>query len=207
MDDLFKKGKLEGLREAVEKGLADRDVFELLEMINSKEALVTTSSCSGRIQLIQAPDTGNKVDSAVLGKWHRSVSERELNDALDRWGGDGVLLLLAQPMLLHVRARDLPSGVNLRNMGQECGLKLSSIRSVRMDIHGRVERWGVTVELMGTERMEIPLQGIPADLLKEGMGPWIDYANSLMCRTKEHIARLTRGLEETGTGLQRESGP
>ncbi|MBN1390824.1 MAG: hypothetical protein JXA22_09325 [Candidatus Thermoplasmatota archaeon] len=188
---------LRKLDEAASRGLVDEDVMPLLHSINTADDLVTTSSCSGRFQLISVPSTGDKAGSCIIGKWHRTVSEYELMQAIDSWDGRGELHLLVQPLLIHVRAKDIASGARLRNIAQECGLKFSTIRSVKLDPDGKVIPWGVVVEMLGTERMEVPLDGIERDTLFRCMGPWVRRGNELLIRTKEHIPRLIEALDGT----------
>ena len=195
MDDV-KSLTLKKLEDAVSQGLVDEEVVPLLFSINSNEGLVTTSSCSGRYQLISVPKTGDKVRSRILGKWHRPVTKPEIWEAISDWDGDGELHLLVQPLLLHVRAVDIKTGARLRNTAQECGLKFSTIRSVKLDQKGEVLPWGVVVEILGTERMEIPIDGIDKDSLENCLGPWIEKGNELVSRTKLHIDEMIDLLKD-----------
>lgn len=188
-DTDLKERTLSSLRGAIEKGAVDEDIISLLESINRVDDLVTTSSCSGRIQLIGMPRPGDKLNSNVLGKWHRRVQEAELREALGKWDGEGMLFLMAQPLLLHMRTRDLRTAVRVRNKCQASGMKFSSIRSLKMS-RGSVEEWGTTVEVMGSERMEVPLHPLPDDTLSEAIGPFVGFANDLITRTRSHIPTL-----------------
>ncbi|MGA1793108.1 MAG: tRNA-wybutosine modification methyltransferase TYW3 [Thermoplasmatota archaeon] len=194
MDDI-KSSTLAKLDEAASSGLVDEEVMPLLSFINSIDPLVSTSSCSGRFQLISVPRTGDKLQSRIIGKWHRTVKEQEIIDALKTWDGEGELHLLVQPLLVHVRARDIASGAKLRGIAQECGLKFSTIRSVKLDQKGEVPPWGVVVEILGTERMEIPLDGIDRDTMMKCLGPWVLRGNELITRTKSHIDELVEALK------------
>jgi len=195
MDDI-KSSTLAKLDEAASSDLVDKDVMPLLSFINSIDPLVTTSSCSGRFQLISVPRTGDKLSSRVIGKWHRTVDEDELREAIESWDGEGELHLLVQPLLVHVRARDIASGARLRGIAQECGLKFSTIRSIKLDPRGEVPPWGVVVEILGTERMEIPLDGIERSTILECLGPWVMRGNELITRTKGHIPELIEVLRK-----------
>jgi len=194
--DAIKSSTLAKLDEAASHGLVDEDVMPLLSYINSIDPLVTTSSCSGRFQLISVPKTGDKLQSRIIGKWHRTVEERELREAIESWDREGELHLLVQPLLVHVRARDISSGARLRGIAQECGLKFSTIRSVKLDQRGRVPPWGIVVEILGTERMEIPLDGIKVETLMDCLGPWVARGNELITRTKGHIPELIEALSK-----------
>ena len=188
-DTSVKERTLSSLRAAIERGAVDEDIIPLLDAINRIDELVTTSSCSGRIQLIGMPRPGDKLNSNVLGKWHRRIQEAELEEALGRWDGKGMLFLMAQPLLLHMRARDLQTAVRVRNICQASGMKFSSIRSLKMS-RGSVEEWGTTVEVMGSERMEVPLHALSDDTLSETIGPFVGFANELIIRTRSHIPVL-----------------
>ncbi|MGA1822518.1 MAG: tRNA-wybutosine modification methyltransferase TYW3 [Thermoplasmatota archaeon] len=186
----FKALTLASLKKAVDEGRVDEDIIPLLFTINSHPQWMTTSSCSGRIQLIAPPTAGDKVGSEVLGKWHGVAGSEEVLKSLGGWSGEGELHLLVQPLLLHIRCRDLPSAVGIRNIGQEAGLKFSSIRSIRLDRNGDPVEWGITVEILGTERAEIPLHGLDDDVIRRSLPFWLVHSNSLLSRTKEHIETM-----------------
>jgi len=192
------------LEDALQQGRVDTEVVPLLEAVNSLPDLVTTSSCAGRVQLISAPTLGDKLGSEVLGKWHGEVTAEQLASAYERWDGKGTLLLMAQPLLLHVRCRDLGSAVLLRNSAQASGLKFSTIRSLKLDQGGAPAEWGIVVECLGTERMEVPLTGLQKDAVLQCVGPWALHASMLMRRTKAHIGEM---VLELGSASRPESGP
>jgi tRNA(Phe) wybutosine-synthesizing methylase Tyw3 len=194
--DRLKSDVLRKLQEAVSQDLVDEEVIPLLSSLNEIDGVVTTSSCSGRCQLITVPGTGDKLSSAVLGKWHGPVNVDDLLEAVSKWNGKGELHLLFQPLLLHIRTRDIGTAAKIRNLGQDAGLKFSTIRSIKLDGNGDPAPWGPVVELLGTERMEIPVDAIPKDRLKECLPGWVERGNRLMKRTKEHIPLLMELIGE-----------
>lgn len=193
---MVKDQVLRKLNEAVSQNLVDEDVIPLLHSFNYHDPLVTTSSCSGRFQIISMPGPGDKRGSEVLGKWHRKVSVEEVMDAARRWDGRGELHLLVQPLLLHIRCRDLKAAVELRNLGHGNGMKFSTIRSVKLDDEGNVRPWGAMVEIMGTERIEAPIDGIEEDVLEKCVREWVSKGNALLDRTKDRIPKLIDALSE-----------
>ena len=96
MDNL-KKDVLRKLEDAVSRNLVDEEVMPLLSSFNYIDEVVTTSSCSGRYQLISVPRTGDKVSSDIVGKWHRTVHVEELLGAIDQWDGTGELSTRLRP--------------------------------------------------------------------------------------------------------------
>ena len=190
----MKANTLRKLEKALSEGLVDEEVIVLLHAINSIDDAVTTSSCSGRFQLIQVPDTGDKLGSNILGKWHRKVSAEEVLEALGKWDGTGQVHLLVQPLLVHIRCRDIATAAKLRTIAQENGLKFSTIRSVKLDRRGGTQEWGIMVEFLGTERMEVPIHGIARKLFQDIIPPLVRHGNGLIDRTKGHIEQLAQSL-------------
>jgi tRNA wybutosine-synthesizing protein 3 len=194
--DKIKSHVLKKLDQAVSEGQVDEELIPLLSFINSFDGMVTTSSCSGRYQLISVPITGDKLGSKVIGKWHRTITVDELVDAIGTWDGNGELHLLVQPLLIHIRTIDIRTGAKIRKIGQDCGLKFTTIRSVKLDQEDEIPPWGVVVEMLGTERMEIPIGGIDERALAVCLGPWVTKGNELITRTKSHIDDLMKMLGE-----------
>ncbi|MFW3146459.1 MAG: tRNA-wybutosine modification methyltransferase TYW3 [Thermoplasmatota archaeon] len=195
--DPYKQGVLAKLDEAVSQNLVDGDAVPLLFILNSIESIVTTSSCSGRFQVIEVPEAGDKQGSRVLGKWHRKVSTEEVMEAVEKWSGSGELHLLVQPLLIHARCRDIGTAVDLRNISQACGLKFSTIRSLKLGPDGEPAEWGAVVEILGTERMEVPMDGLRNVVMEECIRFWVDRGNVLLDRTKQHMTGLSEALSES----------
>ncbi|ASA76759.1 hypothetical protein [Thermococcus sp. 5-4] len=187
----FDEGKekaMAGLREALAEGKVDGDIIPLLEKINSLENYFTTSSCSGRISVMEMPHFGDKVNSVWLGKWHREVSVEEVLEAIGRHE-KGQLWFLVRSPILHVGARTMEDAVRLLNLAIGLGFKYSNIKSVS---HKKL-----LVEIRSTERMDVPL-GTDGEL-------WVDdayierivgIANSQVRRFKGKLKRLEEEIEK-----------
>jgi len=187
----FDEGKekaMAGLREALAEGKVDGDIIPLLEKINSLENYFTTSSCSGRISVMEMPHFGDKVNSVWLGKWHRTVKVEEVLEAIGRHE-KGQLWFLVRSPILHVGARTMDDAVRLLNLTIGLGFKYSNIKSVS---HKKL-----LVEIRSTERMDVPL-GSDGEL-------WVDdayikrivgIANSQVRRFKGKLKRLEEEIEK-----------
>ncbi len=146
---------------------ADDDILGLIELLNSSEDYFTTSSCAGRIILLCIPWIGAKREAKFVAKWHRKVSKEEVLKAIAVWkedereekrerekkdpdgeGGDE-LWLSSQSPILHVACASMDKAKQLLNMAIESGFKYSGIKSV--------SEWRMMVEIMSTERMDVPL--------------------------------------------------
>ena len=178
---------MEGLRKALAEKKVDEDIISLLEKINSLENYFTTSSCSGRISVMEMPHFGDKLNSVWLGKWHREVAFEEVMDAIKRHR-EGQLWFLVRSPILHVGARTLEDAVELLNLAIDLGFKYSNIKSIS---HRKL-----LVEIRSTERMDVPL-GEEGEL-------WVnqDYikrittiANDQLRRFKGKLKRLEKEIE------------
>ncbi|XP_043431229.1 tRNA wybutosine-synthesizing protein 3 homolog isoform X3 [Prionailurus bengalensis] len=99
----FKRWKAQGLSKAdlSRKGSVDEDVVELVQLLNEREQYFTTSSCAGRIILL---------DGIV---------------ALKKANGDAILKF--EPLILHVQCRQLQDAQILHSVAIDSGFRNSGI--------------------------------------------------------------------------------
>lgn len=185
--ELQKRLAMEKLEEALRLELVDKDVIPLLEKINSREEYFTTSSCSGRIAVMQMPDFGDKVNARWLGKWHREVGLEEVLEAVRKHDG-GMLWLMVHSPILHVASKTLEDAVRLLNVGVLSGFKNSSIKSIS---HKKL-----VVEIHSTERLDIPL-GEDGELWvgEDYLARAVEMANRQLRRAKGKLKKLEENVE------------
>ncbi|NJE11166.1 hypothetical protein [Thermococcus sp. MAR1] len=190
--DEQKAKAMKGLRKALEEGKVDRDIIPLLEKINSLENYFTTSSCSGRISVMEMPHFGDKVNSVWLGKWHREVAFEEVMEAVRRHRF-GQLWFLVRSPILHIGARTMDDAVRLLNLAIGLGFKYSNIKSVS---HKKL-----LVEIRSTERMDVPLGEDGKLWVSESyIERIVVLANSQLRRFKGKLKRLEEEIERLNAG-------
>ncbi|XP_035882188.1 tRNA wybutosine-synthesizing protein 3 homolog isoform X2 [Phyllostomus discolor] len=90
------------------KGSVDEDVAEIVQLLNGQEQFFTTSSCSGRIILIDGSINGFEVQKQNC-RWllvtHKPCTKDDVIVALRNANGDAVLKF--EPLVLHVQCRQL----------------------------------------------------------------------------------------------------
>jgi tRNA wybutosine-synthesizing protein 3 len=188
---VFEEQKKRALERLKIRG-ANEEVKEIIDKINSFEDFFTTSSCSGRISLICLPEIGAKREAKFIGKWHCSVNGDEVVKAIKSGASapeKGELWLLSQAPILHVACKSLREATALLKIAIEAGFKYSSIKAI--------SKGKVMIEIMSTERMDVPLG-------KDGMlfcsEDYIDFivskANFMLRRGKNKLKRLYSGLNE-----------
>jgi tRNA wybutosine-synthesizing protein 3 len=185
--DEQKERAMEGLKRALKENKVDHDIIPLLEKINFMENYFTTSSCSGRISVMEMPYFGDKVNSVWLGKWHREVSFEEVLEAIGKHRS-GQLWFLVRSPILHVGAKTLGDAVKLLNLTVELGFKYSNIKSV--------SRKKLLVEIRSTERMDVPLGGDGVLWVDEAyIERIIKIANAQVKRFKGKLRKLEAEIE------------
>jgi tRNA wybutosine-synthesizing protein 3 len=142
-----KKQALQRLNDAKKQGLVDEDIIPVLDIINSLDDCYTSSSCYGRIVLLEIPEIGDKKNAKWLGKWHRKIDVNEFVAASAK-ASKGLLWLLAQSPIIHVYAKTQIAADKLVKTAVSCGFKHSGFKSVKKNI---------VVEVTSTERLDAPV--------------------------------------------------
>jgi tRNA wybutosine-synthesizing protein 3 len=182
-----KENALRSLDQATKKGEVDEAIVTLLSVINNSKSYYTSSSCAGRILLIELPALGDKRNAVFLGRWHRIVTVDEIQNAVIK-ARKGMIWLLAQAPIFHIIADSLEVADSLVKTANSCGLKNSSIRYLTKKI---------IVELASTERLDSPV-GCNGHLLcsEEYLEILVDIANEVMERSQEKIKRFEIKMRE-----------
>lgn len=157
------------------QGFIDEDIKCLLKVLNAK-GYETTSSCSGRIVLITK--SGDKGTARWIFKSHDNVQGEKIFQLIH---DNSPVWFLQEPMILHVKAKDLESAQKLLSTAKDSGLKISGITSIK----------NCTLEIRGTERMETLLD---KSCSKEYISVLVEEANKRLLKTKEKIRNFCSAL-------------
>jgi len=175
------------LADARKEGKADDDIAELVDLINADKDFYTTSSCAGRICILQTPKEHDKLESDWLGKWHRRVTLKDLQGALKKHD-KYVAYLQSECPILHVVARDLESAKKILFAAQQSGFKRSGIQAVNPE--------RVLVEICSTESLEVPLAEGGKRLIDDVyLSYLVSIANTKFDSGRKKLARLQTKLK------------
>jgi len=168
------------------EGRVDGDIVPLLKVLNSLNDYYTTSSCSGRIQVVSAHLPGDKWRMVTLAKWHRPVSVEDVLSVI-RGTDHPDLWFSVQPPILHVICRTPRAALALLRLARNSGFKRAGIQGAR--------RQRYAVEIVGTERIEAPLRLNGIWVVREEAIPMlVEVANKVLLRGKARLDRLRRAL-------------
>ncbi|MFB6489998.1 MAG: hypothetical protein TU35_001920 [Thermoproteus sp. AZ2] len=179
-----KRAFLDRLLREAGQGRVDEDIYPFLLRINELPWLYTTSSCSGRIMLadVKTPSYSKGRGFRPIAKWHHAVSAERVAEAVE---GHGDVWMLVRGGILHIAVDSAKRAMELVALARATGHKHSGVIAVN--------RAGVVVEILGEERLDIPLkQG--GELLVD-LGAAADMANRVLLLAKARLAWLIAKLE------------
>ncbi|ADB57153.1 tRNA(Phe) 7-((3-amino-3-carboxypropyl)-4-demethylwyosine(37)-N(4))-methyltransferase [Archaeoglobus profundus] len=187
----FKRSKLERLEKAKERKEVDEDIIPLLDLINSLDCFVTTSSCSGRIVVLDVPKIGDKLNAKFLDKWHQPIDWKEIVKALE--GSIRTAWLISDPPIIHVACRDLECAKALMKIANDSGFRRCGLISLTR----------LVVEITSFERLEAPL-AVDGRIVvsEEYIRLLADFANEKLLRGKEKLERFKAKLLDHRSFLQ-----
>ncbi len=176
-----KREALASLFRAMKAGEVDEDIVDLLLLINSIKGVYTTSSCSGRIGVMEEPDFGAKPLARWLIKVHGPVDFEDVKVALKR-AEKGILYLKTQPPIFHVVAEDLENAKRIHHLGLASGFKYTTFKVISTRY---------LIEINGTEYMSAPL-GVDGRVMvdDEYLSFAVDIGNKMLLRSKARLPRL-----------------
>jgi len=182
-----KREALTSLFTAMREGKVDEDIIDLLLLINSIREIYTTSSCSGRIGIIEEPALGAKPLSRWLVKVHRPIEFEEAWEAL-KDAREGLIFLKSQPPIFHVVAEDMEKAKKLHELGLASGFKYTTFKVIS-------NRY--LIEINATEYLTAPL-GKDGKVLvdEEYLRFAVEIGNSMLKRSKGRLPRLEENFRE-----------
>jgi tRNA wybutosine-synthesizing protein 3 len=142
-----KEHAMQKLHQALKSNQVDTTIIPILRKINQYPNYFTTSSCAGRIQLLELPQIGDKKNAKILGKWHITITPTILTTAITS-ASKGMIWMLAQSPIIHITTTSYQEADNLLKKAIQAGFKNSGIKPQGKHIH---------LELCSTERLDAPI--------------------------------------------------
>jgi tRNA wybutosine-synthesizing protein 3 len=182
-----KENALKSLEDACAEQKVDEGVLPILDLINRIEGFYTSSSCAGRIVLLEIPQIGDKRSATFLGVWHRTIEPKELMVAATK-ATTGLLWLLAQAPILHIGAQTLELADRMVKTAISCGFKNSAVKSTGKK---------VMIEICSTERLDAPI-GRDGCLFceEEYLCLLVEISNEVIERSGKKIGQFAKKLEK-----------
>lgn len=172
------------------KGSVDKPAWPLLDAINDRPDMYTTSSCSGRILLLCEPDGARKDQYDWPIVTHETAdADAFIAKAHALADFPGTVWLRMQTVIIHVACKDLKTANTLLDLFHAHGWKRSGIFSTAND---------VMVELLSVEGMDTPIIRHGSLLVSdEFISEFITLANEKLSIAHEKIQSRAEALRST----------
>ncbi len=184
-----KKRTLMNLELAIREGLVDEEIIPILNKINEIDNYYTTSSCIGRIGIMEIPkDKNPKLYSRWLGKWHHYPNYNDIFNALKN-KKEGYIIFVMNSPILHIACKDINSAKKMLELAIHSGLKASSIKSV--------SEKRIIVEILTTYKVDAPIGEDGEIFVNEDYLKYLlDYSILKLKKAREILMRWVNRLDE-----------
>ncbi|MHA1664574.1 MAG: tRNA-wybutosine modification methyltransferase TYW3 [Candidatus Njordarchaeales archaeon] len=187
--ELRKKVFLRKLEDAINQNLVDNDVLPVLSIINSFPFAYTTSSCSGRIMLIDVPIIGKKNEAYRIKRWHDVITFDEFWSIITEYKPKGIVWFRVEALIIALAVDSINWASYLLRLARILGLKESGIRSITPTKHH------IILDFTGTENLNTPIADRDHMYIDKESGKFlVNLANRLLIRTKKKLNLLKLAL-------------
>jgi tRNA wybutosine-synthesizing protein 3 len=182
-----KKSALSKLEKAKKENKVDIGIMPILDIINNSDDYFTSSSCYGRIVLLEIPNIGNKKEAIFLGKWHSTINIDELFLASNN-SKKGQIWLLSQSPIIHITSKTTNAADRILKLAIACGFKNSGLKSIKKRI---------VVEICSTERLDVPI-GKDGNLYcnKEHLDLLTNISNEIFNKSTNKLKKFEMALKK-----------
>lgn len=164
------------------QGFYDQDIIPLLNVINSKEGYETTSSCSGRITIMEGTKKGF---SKWIYKTHDLADYKEVFKVVRKLEDNEQLRFLYESLIVHLNCSSLEKAEKMLKVLHKHGFKKSSFISFKNNI--------IEISDTGNSKMETILTN---ELSEEYVQKLVNEANRRLTKTKQSIAKMEKVFQE-----------
>ena len=168
-------------------GEVDSKIVGLCDVVNKRDDMFTTSSCSGRVVLIR--DAEKKGKGMFLFRSHELISFEGLKSEVERVASensDGLVMFKQEPCLLVVSCKDDEVRDWLFGIARNNGWKKSGVMGGKKRL----------VELMSTGMLEFPVVKGGKILVDDSfLKVVVERANRNLVRSWERIGELRERIE------------
>ena len=167
---MVRKHHLQTLEKAISDKLIDGQMVAVCRDIGKTKNYFTSSSCAGRIMLLDVGKEGDKRESGFHRKWHRQVSLEEVLEGV-KAKTKGILWFRAEPFILHIVCGSLDHARELLRIKDKAGVRRGGISVAK---EGKF-----IVELTGTQYLSVPVkENTEIIVTLEYLGKLVEYANN-----------------------------
>ena len=176
------------LQEAIDGKKIDPLMIDLAKHIASSKNYFSTSSCSGRIILLQINDAEDKQPEGFFRKWHSQVKAEEVWEALQEKTEKNIWFK-QEPFVLVIGSQDFEHAKTIIEICKELGIKRCGISFF--------EEGKVLLEVFGSQGMSFMVKKKNKLLiLEEMMKEQVEIANQKWKKNDEKLKEFQAELKK-----------
>ena len=186
---MSKQNSTHALTVAINEKKIDPLMIPISTTISKTHYYFTTSTCSGRITLMDLNEDESKKENVFYRKWHRKVKFNEVWEGIENYEKKGNLWFRQDPFVYVIGTQDVEHAQLVIRACQEAGVK-------RYGIH-HIEEGKILLEIFGTHHMGIPIV-IKGKMLveKKNVQEFVKIANQKWTRNEEKRKKLEKALRK-----------
>lgn len=172
--------------EDIEVGYTDRDIIDFIRLVFTKRRIFTTSSCSGRITVVDALYPWLRDEAHILFKKHSSVEPSEIENTISRKPLYRYWLIVSGP-IIHFNIASLEDVQKLLTVLRESGFKHSGVISISSS--------GIVVEAVSGVWTPFLLRD-GDHIAVNNLSHIVSIANAILAEGKNRLERLFKAFKE-----------
>ncbi|HHQ45390.1 MAG TPA: hypothetical protein ENN13_04555 [Candidatus Altiarchaeales archaeon] len=180
-----KTGALNNYIASKSAGDVDTPIIPLLDYINGLEDFYSTSSCSGRIALLDF--NGVKGEGGFFGMWHEPVDLKTVLAEIKK--PEYTLWFKVEPAIFHIAARSVEDALTFLQVCRDSGYKRGGVQSAKKE--------RVIIEIVGTKKIECPIMNADGMLVtEEYVKQLVEIGNKYLKDGEKQVKRLEENLKK-----------
>lgn len=168
--ETIKTNAAETLHIAIREKKIDPLMIDISQFMEKTPHFFTTSTCSGRITLMDLNENESKKENVFYRKWHSTATFSDVWNGIEAYDKKGNLWLRQDAFVYVIGTNTWENVKRIIRACQEAGVK-------RYGVH-HFEDEKILMEIFGTQNMSIPLSTKGKMLVdKEAVREWVKIAN------------------------------
>ncbi len=147
---MVKERHTKSLENAITEKKIDPLMIPISNYIATTKEFFTTSTCSGRITLMDLDETEKKREGAFFRKWHRTVTFDEVWEGICDETNTGNVWFKQDGLVVLIGTNTLENAKHVLNVVHNLGIKRVGIN--------HFEPGKIHIELFGTQHMSVPVK-------------------------------------------------
>jgi tRNA wybutosine-synthesizing protein 3 len=186
---MTKNTSMSKLASAIDEKKADAMLVPFLKRFNKKKDIFTSSSCCGRIMLLGADEDERKLPGLFMGKWHRTVKLKEIQDVLNKDLPYPEIWFKQESYIFHLVCKDLKVAEKVLKLKAKLGIRRGGIFTID---DGRY-----IIELIGSGNMSLPVKFGKEQLLnKKQLSLIIKKANYKLTKNYVNLKKILKEFQK-----------